>query len=357
MTNTYNIPYSGGTTAVTVEIIDPLNRNGDNDQYTTHPFDPAMGCLPYPGAGGASEVDNTPGDGSFTDPWDSDCNFLYTESNGVFGAGYMSFAINTEVESDYVTLKYTFADPIVLTNFTISDIDATGFYNAVVVNRSNYEVPGDSYQDEIILGGVSACGGDADLTLTGGANIILAGDTARALYELGANNNVGGNDPVAMVMVSSAGAITELTLTYSNGYEDAVAEQTYPELYEWWSLANGPTNGASDDQAIRVDNMDFCVCAVDVAMNVAPIEICSGDDVILDATASGGLEPYTYTWTNGGTSVGTGAMLTVNPTATTTYTVDVVDANCCSATTTYDVTVIECCPDPLCLPVTITVNE
>ena len=356
MQNTYTIPHAGGMTTVMVEIIDPLNRNGDNDQYTTHPFDPAMGCLPYPGAGGASEIDDTPGDGSITDPWDSDCNFLYTESNGVFGSGYLSFSMNTEVESDFVTLKYTFSDPVILTNFTVSDVDATGFYNAVSVGRSEYETPGDSYQDEIILGAVSSCGGPADLTLTGGANIILAGDTARALYELGTNNNVGGNDPVSMVQVSTTEAITELTLTYSNGFEDAVAEQTYPELYEWWSLANGATNGASDDQAIRVDNLDFCVCNLPITVAGGP-DVCDGESITLDATASGGTAPYTYEWLDGATSVGTGASVTLSPTATTTYTVMVTDANCCMDETTVTINVIDCCPAQLCLPVTVTVNN
>ncbi|MCC7503830.1 MAG: hypothetical protein IT259_00960, partial [Saprospiraceae bacterium] len=61
--------------------------------------------------------------------------------------------------------------------------------------------------------------------------------------------------------------------------------------------------------------------------------VCSGDPVTL--TASGG---GTYLWSNSETT----AAITVNPSATTTYTVTVTNASNCSATATQVITVVSC---------------
>ena len=64
--------------------------------------------------------------------------------------------------------------------------------------------------------------------------------------------------------------------------------------------------------------------------------ICNGQNAQIGAVAAGGTGPYTYTWQPGNLN---GATQTVNPAATTTYTVFVTDANGCSANTTETVTV------------------
>ena len=54
--------------------------------------------------------------------------------------------------------------------------------------------------------------------------------------------------------------------------------------------------------------------------------ICSGTSTVISASASGGTEPYTFTWDNG---LGEGASHTVSPLTTTTYNVTIEDANGC----------------------------
>lgn len=56
--------------------------------------------------------------------------------------------------------------------------------------------------------------------------------------------------------------------------------------------------------------------------------ICSGDSISLTAIPNGGTPGYTFVWIPGPSS---GSTITVNPTSSTTYTVTVVDANGCTA--------------------------
>ncbi len=74
----------------------------------------------------------------------------------------------------------------------------------------------------------------------------------------------------------------------------------------------------------------------DVTATASPSEICEGFDSDLNATATGGTSPYTYSWDNG---LGSGADKTVSPGVTTTYHVTVTDANGCTASTSVTVTV------------------
>jgi len=123
-TKSYTITYTEGgvtkTVTVTMTIIDPSNRNYDLDVYTTHPFDTGGGCLPYPGS---TETDNITGNGTITDPWDSDCGSIFTETEGAYGTGYLTFAIKTLNSSEDVIIRYTFSKPIFLNNYTVGDID------------------------------------------------------------------------------------------------------------------------------------------------------------------------------------------------------------------------------------------
>jgi hypothetical protein len=68
-----------------------------------------------------------------------------------------------------------------------------------------------------------------------------------------------------------------------------------------------------------------------------PQEICREQSAIINSTLSGGVAPYNYFWSNGSTSPG----MTVAPLITTTYTLNIVDANGCtlSALTTISVNI------------------
>ncbi|MCX6324169.1 MAG: GEVED domain-containing protein, partial [Sphingobacteriales bacterium] len=76
------------------------------------------------------------------------------------------------------------------------------------------------------------------------------------------------------------------------------------------------------------------VIPVGAAASALPSTICAGSPVVLSANATGG-GPFTYQWDNGISQ--TTSSVTVNPTATTTYTVTVFDV--CGNSTTSSVTV------------------
>lgn len=69
------------------------------------------------------------------------------------------------------------------------------------------------------------------------------------------------------------------------------------------------------------------------------IFICTGTSAMLTATGSGGLQPYTFDWSNG---LGNGASKTVSPNSTTTYTVTITDVDGCSQADQVTVTVTNC---------------
>ncbi len=67
---------------------------------------------------------------------------------------------------------------------------------------------------------------------------------------------------------------------------------------------------------------------------------CALSSVLLTANAVGGKPAYTYNWSNG---LGTGQTKTVNPSATTNYTVTVTDVLGCTSTDVVTITVVDCC--------------
>lgn len=73
-----------------------------------------------------------------------------------------------------------------------------------------------------------------------------------------------------------------------------------------------------------------------ITASANPAAVCSGSPVTLTGTPAGGAPGYTVTWNPGPLA---GNIQNITPAATTTYTVDVVDANGCTADTTVLVTV------------------
>lgn len=356
-TNTYTVNSVNGPVNVNVALIDPDNRNGDNDQYTTHPFDPAGGCNPYPGASGGTETDNVPGNGSIIDPWDSDCNYIITETSGTFGANFLTFGINTEDHNEDVTLEFIFDKPILLNNFCLSDIDAVGIGSAMSLGRSQYEAPGNSYQDEVILSAITTCGNPATFSYCGGSLLNVIGDTIKAANFIELSLDLQPTDEKTTLYVSSQEAITSLSLTYSNGYNDAISEQVLPSMYEWWSDTNGATNGASDDQAIRVGGFDFCCCP-EMTAELLSSEICNNQAsaIEVDPTSpTGGTGPYNFEWPDGTT----GESYTLTSNSDTTIDLLIYDAVCCVDTIPLALTAIDCaavCPNPNCFEIAIIRN-
>jgi len=287
---------------VGIEIIDPSNRINDSDLYNTNPFDPIGGCAPYTGS---TEPDNVTGDGSIDDPWDSDCDPQYTQTNGALGTNCLTLGMTALDHTEEVTVKFTFDAPVILTGMKISAIDAIGLNYASANSLDPKEEPGSSYQDEVIFAASNGCGSTVPVAIAAGSTISVFGDTVRANYDINSNNELLSTDPNGTVTISTTDAITELTITYSNGIDDATAEQNNPNKYTWWSTTNGTTNGISDGMSICLDSLFYCTCPP-VAIgfeNTNPDQPaypfgdsygCNGTEILYDLTASGGTAPYSF---------------------------------------------------------------
>ncbi|MBO9699430.1 MAG: choice-of-anchor D domain-containing protein [Sporocytophaga sp.] len=89
-----------------------------------------------------------------------------------------------------------------------------------------------------------------------------------------------------------------------------------------WTIAN--TCGTNFDDVVITRNVTPNVSFPDVS------SVCAGGSVDLFPTVTGGSQPYAYTWTASAGTIPTGAIPTVTPSTTTTYSLVVKDANNCS---------------------------
>ena len=135
---------------------------------------------------------------------------------------------------------------------------------------------------------------------------------------------------------------------------------TGPYIYEWspsMGLSNAseanplatPTNTTS--YTVTVTDATGCVSTSSTTITLHPLpdadggsdrEICSGSAVIIGGspTASGGIGPYTYTWSPAtGLNSATIANPSASPAISTTYTVTVTDANGCASSAQTSVTI------------------
>ncbi len=328
--NTYSIPYSGGSVGVTVELLDPFNRSVDYDLHSaaTHPFDPAGGCDSKAGNCNSGR-DDVPNNGSISDPWDSDCGLLYTETLGGYGPGYLTFGIKTETSDETITFRYTFDEPVLLCDFRVADIDYNGLQHTYDTSCEE-ENPGSSYQDAVTF---SASGplGNVPVVLTtnySGALILdPPNQTVFANYDTNQNGNISPSNPDGEVVVSTAQAVTELNIAYYNGPADKADELNNPHLYSWWSDTNGATSGVSDDHGIRLDGVQFCICPT---FSIAPLsqEMCLGETATATFGISGGVGPYEI-YLDG--VLQTDLTFTDSPTETTSYQLVVYDSAGCLA--------------------------
>lgn len=119
---------------------------------------------------------------------------------------------------------------------------------------------------------------------------------------------------------------------------------TAPYAYSWDNSAS--TQAIADDlyagtHTVTITDDNNCSITVTGVINEPPAldvtyltpntQICPEDDILLTATGAGGSSPYTFTWTENGTVIGTGDQITVDPENT---------------NTTYCVTLSEACGSP-----------
>ena len=117
------------------------------------------------------------------------------------------------------------------------------------------------------------------------------------------------------------------------------------------AIANPVASPVNTTTTYTVTSTDSygCTATGTVTVNVSPLTvsasafpttICAGTSSTLSSTVSGGGTPYVYNWTDGVSSVGTTASLSVTPSATTTYTLTVTDSCGASQFVLVPVTVI-----------------
>ena len=123
-----------------------------------------------------------------------------------------------------------------------------------------------------------------------------------------------------------------------------------PYTYSWDNGENGPsfniaTPGSAQTYIVTITDSCQNYQTVDTVLVVPDLQpdptvsaspdtaICPGSTVTLSATVSGGSNPLSYSWSNGGNS----NSISVTPGTTTTYTVTITDS--CGRTSTSDVTV------------------
>ena len=119
---------------------------------------------------------------------------------------------------------------------------------------------------------------------------------------------------------------------------------TYPVTIYIYD-ATGTTPNCSDEESFQLILQD---CNVAVTATTSHASICSADNTAVTLTATPNpataIGTYSYTWSVGGTTIGTGVSIVVNPTVTTTFEVMALDSGLTapnnSATNTVTVTVV-----------------
>ena len=120
---------------------------------------------------------------------------------------------------------------------------------------------------------------------------------------------------------NATGGTSSYTYQWSNGQTTSTATALGSGYY---SVIITDANGCSAMAAVSITQPT----AVIVSINAGDT-ICPGQNTIITADASGGINPYTYFWQP---NVGFGNSQIVNPVSTTTYTAIVTDANGCTTT-------------------------
>jgi gliding motility-associated-like protein len=152
-------------------------------------------------------------------------------------------------------------------------------------------------------------------------------------------------------LVASVTSITNLSCFNSN--DGAVVTNVTggdaPFTYSWTpavSTMNSASSLAAGTYTVTITDASGCSGTVtatvtqpaDLSVGTAatPPAICAGASTQLSATATGGIPGYTYTWQPGALS---GNTQTVSPASTTTYSVQVTDANGCVDSAVVQVTI------------------
>jgi gliding motility-associated-like protein len=125
----------------------------------------------------------------------------------------------------------------------------------------------------------------------------------------------------------------------------SITQGTAPFTYSWdnsTSITNSATDLAVGPHTVTVTDANGCIITVNgilvqptslaISSLTPTTQICPEDDILLSVTGTGGSTPYTFTWSQGPTILGTGTSITVDPSVTNTQ---------------YCVTLSEACGSPI----------
>lgn len=153
-------------------------------------------------------------------------------------------------------------------------------------------------------------------TLNAGADVAVCAGTAATLTAIGSN------------------APAPLTYNWSNGLGAGASKTVSPSSSTTYTVTVSSGNGCTTTDQVAV------LVNAAPSVNAGPdVSICPGTSTVLTAVGSGGVGPYSYEWNNG---LGNGAVKTVAPNSTTTYTVTITGGNGCIFTDQVKVTVANC---------------
>ena len=225
---------------------------------------------------------------------------LYTETDGAYGPGFLTFTMTSLNSNQVVTMDLAFTAPVLIPDFSIGDIDFVG--NTSVVPSppfppgSTNAIPHDSFQDEILLSahrsgtpvgfsGVAQGGSSPVVTLNDAANGQFA--VAGGPYASSVFGNLNPGDAGGTVVLSTLAPVTGISFGYSNGPDDeadditqlALAGGTWPAANFFPPMLNTDV-GVSNNHAVRVNV--FTICTGDMSI---------GDRVWTDYDGDGVQDP------------------------------------------------------------------
>ena len=278
----------------------------------------------------------------------NDVTICQSASTTLTASGGISYLWNTGQTTSSVSVS-----PTITTSYIVTVTDSCGSdKDTVIVTVNSLPVANAGANATICPGDnvtLSGTGTGTYLWNPGGqtTSSISVSPTATTTYTFSVTNSCGTSSDTATVIISNSitasisgnlslcsGNATTLTASGGNNYS--------------WS--NGATTNSisiipsSSSTYSVIASSGSCADTVSVNITVNPTPsitipsaiICSGTNATLAATVSSGTPAFTYAWLPGGQTT---SAIIVNPTVTTVYSLQVVDANGCSASATTQVTV------------------
>ena len=282
------------------------------------------------------------------------------QTSSINASGATIYAWNNDVTLSSTTIANPIASPTVTTTYTLtgtsSGCSATDQITIVVV--SNYTVTTNPVQ-VFCFGDCNGAIGTSVNPSSGpfasysyqwdnGATTSNLNNICAGTYVLDIVNNVGCTQTISVTLNSP----TEVVLTEtsntpvlcnggSNGSSSVLANGGNPGYsYSWLPLgAVGTTNNSltAGTYTVIATDQSGCSDTINVLINqptallidsIRDTTICIGQASSLNALISGGTPPYQINWNNG-TTILNGNNIIVNPISSTSYSLNVVDANNC----------------------------